>query len=101
MSVPIGLTKEEARRAAEAMTAYGVPEPVLLVMKPWAVATTMMMPKSDTGLFLDRLLYERAIAERVPVAGLETAQEHLPQNQILLSMVQRSRQQDKYRPGIL
>lgn len=65
------------QRTAQAMAEYGIPDIVLDRMKPWAVAVTLMMPKTQTGLFLDRLLYEQAIAEGKTVAGLETAAEQM------------------------
>ncbi|MFP5506319.1 MAG: TraB/GumN family protein, partial [Gammaproteobacteria bacterium] len=36
-----------------------------------------MMPKSATGLFLDRVLYLEALAKGKPVTGLETAEEQM------------------------
>jgi hypothetical protein len=46
-------------------------------MKPWAVATTLSMPAAGTGMVLDRVLYEQALQDGKPVAGLETVQEQL------------------------
>lgn len=56
---------------------YGLTEPVLQRMKPWAVAVTLSLPPSSGGLFLDRVLYQRAIRQRKPVHGLETIDEQL------------------------
>lgn len=65
------------RRVVPAMATHGVPEHALRTMQPWAVATTLMMPKTNTGLFLDRVLYLEALAKGKPVTGLETAEEQM------------------------
>ncbi len=65
------------RRTAQAMAGFGIPEPVLRMMKPWAVATTLMMPKTKTGYFLDRVLHDQALQMGKKVSGLETAAEQM------------------------
>ncbi len=65
------------RQVVQAMSEQGIPEHVLRTMKPWAVATTMMVPKSNTGLFLDRVLYLEALAKGKPVTGLESVEEQV------------------------
>jgi uncharacterized protein YbaP (TraB family) len=65
------------RQTALAMQMRGVPEVVLERMKPWAVATTLSMPAAGTGMVLDRMLYEQALQDGKPVAGLETVREQL------------------------
>lgn len=62
---------------ARIMDGLGVPAQALRGMKPWAVAVTLLMPRSDTGLFLDRMLYLEALAKDKPVSGLETAEEQM------------------------
>jgi uncharacterized protein YbaP (TraB family) len=62
-------------RAAVAMAAHGVPEGLLASMKPWAVAVTLMMPPTRSGLVLDHVLYRKAVADDKPVEGLETVAE--------------------------
>lgn len=69
------LGKDLYNQLVPAMSNQGVPEHVLRRLKPWAVATTLMVPKSNTGLFLDRVLYLEALAKGKPVEGLETAAE--------------------------
>jgi uncharacterized protein YbaP (TraB family) len=64
-------------QAAQIMDAFGVPAQVLKGMKPWAVAVTLLTPPSNTGLFLDRVLYLEALARDKPVSGLETVQEQM------------------------
>ncbi|PLY17156.1 MAG: TraB/GumN family protein [Sedimenticola sp.] len=65
---------DETRIAAENI---GIPEVALRKFKPWAVATLLSLPTSNTGLFLDAMLYQEAIAGGMEVIGLENAQEQL------------------------
>jgi uncharacterized protein YbaP (TraB family) len=65
------------QQVSSAMEEYGIPSHALNDMKPWAVATTLLTPKSNTGLFLDRVLYLEALAKGKPVIGLETADEQM------------------------
>lgn len=94
------------RRSVTAMAAQGVPEMIVERMKPWAVATTLMMPKVETGLFLDRVLYERALARGMKLEGLETAAEQLavfeglPLEQQVTLLVQALDQLDEF-PAML
>jgi uncharacterized protein YbaP (TraB family) len=71
------LGEELFRQTLLTMQRRGVPEVVLERMKPWAVATTLSMPAAGTGMVLDRVLYEQALQDGKPVAGLETVQEQL------------------------
>ncbi len=75
--LPEVIGKDLYRQLVQAMSEQGVPEHVLRGMKPWAVSITLMVPKSNTGLFLDRVLYLEAIAKGKPVEGLETAAEQV------------------------
>lgn len=65
------------RRTVAVMDSHGVPEHALRVMRPWAVAMSLLVPKSNTGFFLDRVLYLEALAKGKPVSGLETAAEQM------------------------
>ncbi|MFN2308625.1 MAG: TraB/GumN family protein [Gammaproteobacteria bacterium] len=65
------------RQTVQAMAAQGVPEQTLRTFKPWAAAMTLMVPRNNTGLFLDRVLYLETLAKGLPVAGLETAAEQM------------------------
>ncbi len=71
------LGKPLYQRTAAACAEYGIPEPMLMMMKPWAAATTLMMPKADTGMFLDRILYQSAVEQGKTVRGLETPDEQM------------------------
>jgi uncharacterized protein YbaP (TraB family) len=65
------------KRSLEAMVDHGKPEMVVAMMKPWAVAVTLMMPPGETGMVLDLLLYQRAVTAGKPVTGLESATEQM------------------------
>jgi len=54
----------------------GLPELLLEYAKPWAVALTLNLPQTRDDV-LDLRLYKEAIGRRLPVFGLETAQEQL------------------------
>jgi uncharacterized protein YbaP (TraB family) len=62
-------------RAVEAMAQHGVPEMLVDRMKPWAVATTLSMPRLETGMVLDLDLYRQAVSQGKPAHGLESAAE--------------------------
>jgi uncharacterized protein YbaP (TraB family) len=64
-------------KASQAMQERGVPQLVVDRMKPWAVATTLAVPKPETGQFMDAVLYERARAGEKTIEGLESAQEQV------------------------
>ena len=53
-----------------------IPEMVML-LKPWAVAMLLSQPKPQSGMFLDRTLYNSAQKKGKPVHALETIDEQL------------------------
>ena len=59
------------------LAAYGMPELVVQRMKPWAAAATLSLPRPQTGVFLDMLLYMQAAAQGKRVYGLETVSEQV------------------------
>ena len=59
------------------LAAYGMSELVVQRMKPWAAAATLSLPRPQTGLFLDMLLYMQAAAQGKRVYGLETVSEQV------------------------
>jgi uncharacterized protein YbaP (TraB family) len=64
-------------RVVQAMAAYGMPEPAVRQLKPWAVIAVLSMPQSSGGQILDMVLYQRATARGKPASGLESAGEQL------------------------
>ena len=64
-------------RSVKAMSAHGMPEMMVARMKPWAVAVTLMTPPPETGVVLDLMLYQQAMAQGKPVTGLESPMEQM------------------------
>ncbi len=65
------------QHTVQLLATYGVPEAVVQRMKPWAAAATLSLPRPETGLFLDMLLYTQAAAQGKRVYGLETVSEQV------------------------
>lgn len=65
------------RRTVELTAHSGLPEPIIRQMKPWAIAVQLSLPRPQSGLFLDLLLYQQAQGKGLPVHGLETVTEQL------------------------
>ncbi len=65
------------QQTVQLLATYGMPEAVVQRMKPWAAAATLSLPRPQSGLFLDMLLYTRAAAQGKRVYGLETVQEQV------------------------
>ncbi|OOZ40552.1 hypothetical protein BOW53_07150 [Solemya pervernicosa gill symbiont] len=65
------------RQAMTIASNFGLPEIAAKRFKPWALATTISIPKPETGLFLDNRLYLMAQRDKKPVFGLESAEEQL------------------------
>ena len=65
------------QQTVQLLAAYGMPELVVQRMKPWAAAATLSLPRPQTGLFLDMLLYTQAVAQGKRVYGLETVSEQV------------------------
>ena len=65
------------QQTVQLLATYGVPETVVQRMKPWAAAATLSLPRPQTGLFLDMLLYTQAAAQGKQVYGLETVSEQV------------------------
>lgn len=56
---------------------YGMGEPAVRRMQPWAAAMTLSLPPPETGLFMDLALSFRARGLGLEVRGLETLEEQL------------------------
>lgn len=65
------------RETADALAQVGMPEEAFKDLKPWSVVTLLSGPPSETGEFLDILLFHRAVADGKRVEGLETMTEQL------------------------
>lgn len=65
------------QQTVQLLANYGMPELVVQRMKPWAAAATLSLPRPQTGLFLDMLLYTQAASQGKRVYGLETVREQV------------------------
>jgi len=71
------LGKKLFAKSSSLMADYGMPESMVNRLKPWAIFVTLSTPKNQTGQFLDKVLYDRAISDGKSIYGLETAKEQL------------------------
>lgn len=65
------------QRTVRAAAQLGLPEVALRHYKPWALAVLLSLPPTETGRFLDLVLYQRARTLNKEVAGLETIREQM------------------------
>jgi len=65
------------QKSVAAMAGYGMPEQALQIMKPWALAVTLSMPKPKTGMALDLVLMQQATEQGKQTAGLESIEEQI------------------------
>jgi uncharacterized protein YbaP (TraB family) len=56
---------------------FSIPKNVVNQLKPWAVLMTLSYPKPKTGLFLDKVLYDRATKLKIKSYGLESVEEQI------------------------
>ncbi|HXF68002.1 MAG TPA: TraB/GumN family protein [Burkholderiales bacterium] len=64
-------------RAAAAAAGIGLPEPVLRLFKPWAVALLLMAPRQNPENVLDYVLVRLAVERGLPVHELESVDEQI------------------------
>lgn len=64
-------------RVVELLEGYGMGEPAVRRLRPWAAAMTLSVPPPETGLFMDLALSFRAGGLGLKVKALETLQEQL------------------------
>jgi hypothetical protein len=69
--------KSLAQEAAKALQSLGVPPQVTEFLQPWAVVMTLSMPPQVSGQFLDKQLYDMAIAGGKQFQPLEKPDEQL------------------------
>jgi len=68
---------EQYQRVSELALRYGMPDSSLRKMKPWAVATTLALPKSNGAEILDLKLDQLAKKQGLITYGLERVEEQL------------------------
>jgi uncharacterized protein YbaP (TraB family) len=64
-------------RSVIAMGERGYPEGVISRLQPWAVVMTLSMPRPESGLFLDYVLFMGAKEQGKAIVGLESMAEQL------------------------
>ncbi len=64
-------------RAVKALAERGIPETTARRMKPWAVLVTLNVPKPETGMVLDIVLYMKAVQQGKRIQGLESSEEQV------------------------
>lgn len=64
-------------RAARLTAGMGLPEPMLRLFRPWAVAVLLSVPPQDPSNVLDLVLERRALEQRKPVHQLESMDEQI------------------------
>lgn len=69
--------KRLAAEAQQAMLERGLPPEVTERLQPWATVLTLSTPEQHSGLFLDKVLYERAQAAGKAFYPLESVEEQI------------------------
>lgn len=64
-------------RVVELLDDYGMGEPAVRRLRPWAAALTLSAPPPETGMFMDLVLAMRGGLRDAEVVGLETLDEQL------------------------
>ena len=63
------------RKTASLIGNYGIPEQMTALLKPWAAGLMLSVPKPESGMFLDYLLYQTAKEQGKQLCGLETPEQ--------------------------
>ncbi|MFO7593425.1 MAG: TraB/GumN family protein, partial [Pseudomonadota bacterium] len=71
------ISTEVYRDTVSAMSERGYPEEITSRLRPWAALMILSMPQPETGQFIDKILYDRALEENKSVRGLESVDEQL------------------------
>jgi uncharacterized protein YbaP (TraB family) len=66
-----------SRQAKQAMQTRGVPPEVTDRLQLWATVLTLSIPQQQSGLFLDKVLYQEALASGKKFRPLESANEQI------------------------
>jgi uncharacterized protein YbaP (TraB family) len=69
--------EDMSRQVKQAMHTRGVPPEATERLQLWATALTLSLPKPQSGLFLDKLLYQQALAQRKKFTSLESINEQI------------------------
>ncbi|SEH05598.1 TraB/GumN family protein [Candidatus Venteria ishoeyi] len=71
------LGKEDFKKLFQTMSQHGMLVNIAMRLKPWVAMMIVMMPKTKTGLFLDKYLQEQAKVQNKAIYSLESVEEQL------------------------
>jgi hypothetical protein len=71
------IEQKDYQYLVKVLSKQGMPEDAIKRLKPWAIMVIISMPEVKTGLFLDKILEEKATRLNKPIYGLETAEEQI------------------------
>jgi len=66
------IDRELYQKTVSLISGYGFPEQMVPMLKPWAAGLLLSVPKPESGMFLDYLLYQAAQEQDKELCGLET-----------------------------
>ena len=69
------IDRELYQKTVALVAGYGIPEQLVPMFKPWAAGLLLSVPKPESGMFLDYLLYQTAQEQGKKLCGLETPDE--------------------------
>ena len=69
------IDQELFNKTVSLITLYDIPEQLAPNLKPWAAGLLLSVPKPETGMFLDFMLYNNAKKQGKQLCGLETPAE--------------------------
>ncbi|MDR9437689.1 MAG: TraB/GumN family protein [Thiohalophilus sp.] len=69
------IDRELYQKTVTLIADYGIPEQLVPMFKPWAVGLLLSVPKPESGMFLDYVLYQTAQEQGKQLCGLETPEE--------------------------
>ncbi|MEM1080512.1 MAG: TraB/GumN family protein, partial [Pseudomonadota bacterium] len=64
-------------KVVDRLASYGMTEPAVRRLRPWAAAMTLSLPVPETGIFMDLALAFQAASRGTPIESLETLDEQL------------------------
>ena len=69
------IDRELYQKTVALVADYGIPEQLVPMFKPWAAGLLLSVPKPESGMFLDYVLYQTAQEKGKQLCGLETPKE--------------------------
>lgn len=69
------IDRELYEKTRSLIAQYGIPGEMVPLLKPWAAGLLLSVPKPESGMFLDYVLYQTAQKQGKELCGLETPEE--------------------------